>query len=108
GWVLDARTGLDDRAGAEVSDDVRARWRRRARAGEEIAALDADGLDVQQHAAFGALRVGDVLVAQHVRAAVLEYHRRFHGAIVLAGSYVWTVTPEPNVWVSVSLNGFFC
>ena len=82
GGVLDAGADLDDRAGAEVADDVRGlgRWRRRA--GEQIAALDADRLDVQQHAAVGTLRVGNVLVAQHVRGAVLVDDRCFDGAIV--------------------------
>ena len=55
--VLDAGADLDDRARGEVADDVRDRRRRRAGAGQQVAALDADRLDVDQDAAVGALRI---------------------------------------------------
>jgi hypothetical protein len=78
--VLDADADLDDCARGEIPNDVRDRRRWRAGAGEQIPALDADRLDVDQHTAVGALGIRDVLVAQDVRAAVLVNHRRLHMA----------------------------
>jgi hypothetical protein len=82
GGALDAGANLGHGARTQIADDVRGALRRRDRAGEKIAALDADRLDVNSHAAIGTHRIGDVLVAKHVRRAVLEYHGGFHCVIV--------------------------
>ena len=84
--VLDAGAGLDDSARGEVADDVRDRRGRRPGAGQQVPALDADRLDIDQNAAVGALGLGYVLVAQDVRAAVLVDHRRLHRGATLPGS----------------------
>ncbi len=76
--VLDSGADLGHRAGGEIADDVRDRRRRRAGPGQQIAALDADRLDVDHHAAVGALGVGHVLVAQDLRTTVLVDHRGLH------------------------------
>jgi hypothetical protein len=78
GADLDAN--LDDRARAEVPHDVRDRRRGRPSPGRQVAALDADRLDIDQHAAAGALGVGHLLVAQNLTAAILVDHRRLQGA----------------------------
>jgi hypothetical protein len=62
--ILDAGADLDDRPGGEVADDVWDGRRRRPGAGEQVPALDADRLDVDQYEAVGALRIGYVLVAR--------------------------------------------
>ena len=81
--TLDARADREDRARGEVPDDVRDRRRRRRGARQEVPALDADRLDIDQHAALGALGIGYVLVAQDVRGAVLVDHRRLHRGATL-------------------------
>jgi hypothetical protein len=79
--ILDPCTHLSDRARGEVAHDVRNRRRRRLGPRQQIPTLDADRLD--QHATVGALGIGDVLVAQDVRGAVLVDNRRFHGGATL-------------------------
>jgi hypothetical protein len=87
--VLDAGADFDDRARGEVPHDVRDRRRRRPGAGQKVPALDADRLDVDHHTAVGALGIGYVLVAQHVRAAILVDHRRLHrGATLFEAGFV--------------------
>jgi hypothetical protein len=81
--ILDPCAHLSDGARGEVAHDVRSRRRRRLGARQQIPTLDADRLDVDQHATVGAVGIGDVLVAQDVRGAVLVDHRRFHGGATL-------------------------
>ena len=45
---------------------------------DQVAALDADRLDLDEQSAAPDLRIGHVLVAQHLRAAVVVVHRRLH------------------------------
>ena len=90
--VLDAGTDVGDRARREVPDDVRHGRELRPGAVEQVAALDADRLDVDDHVAVGALGIGDVLVAQNVRTAVLVDHRRFHRGATLLEACLRTST----------------
>ena len=76
------RADLDDLAGGLVADDVRMGDQRPAGAVQRVAALDADRLDPDHHALRMALRVGDVLVLQNARTAVLVVDRRFHDRVL--------------------------
>src|SRR4051794_41534406 len=80
---LDAGTDVGDRARREVPDDVRHGPELRPGAMEQVAALDADRFDVDDHVPVRALGIGDVLVAQNVRTAVLVDHRRSHSGATL-------------------------
>src|SRR5438445_370717 len=64
--VDDPLADLADRPGALVTDDVGLRRHLAAGAVEGVAAFDADGFDVDHHAAGEPLGVGHVLVAEDV------------------------------------------
>ena len=57
---------------------MRHRRRRRAGAGEQVTALNADRFDIDKQAPLGTVRVGDLLVAQDLGRTVLMDHRRLH------------------------------
>ena len=76
--VRDLRSDLDDLTGRLIADDMRLGGQGAAPAVEHVAALDAHRLDLDDDPVRRALRVGDRLVAQHARVAVLPDHRRFH------------------------------
>src|SRR3989304_4879238 len=66
---------LTDDAGARVANDGRARGHLAAGAVEDVAALNADRLHLDEDAAGAALRGGHVLVAEDVRGAGLVVDR---------------------------------
>jgi hypothetical protein len=76
--VLHAGAELAHRPGAQVANDMRGFGLLPARAGKQVASLDADRLGVNDHAAFWALWLGHVLVAKDVRFAGRIDHRRLH------------------------------
>ena len=102
---LDAGAHPEDCASGEVPHDVRDRRRRRPGAGKEVPALDANRLDVNSHAAVGTHRIGDVLVAEDVRRAVLVDHGGFHHGrqeICLGdASMASTLMPHDPVFASI-------
>ena len=87
--VRDPCADLDDGARGEIPDDVRDRARRRPRAVQQVPALDADRLDVDQHAAVRALGIRHVLVARASRADELGMVvlAAFEGALILSRTY---------------------
>jgi len=64
GAAVDSRADLTDCPGAQVADDMWHRGRLGRRAGEEVAALDADRLGIDHDEAVRALRLGNVFVAK--------------------------------------------
>ena len=76
--VLDALADLPDRAGALVADDVGRRRHLPTAAVESVAALDADGLDLDEHAPGEDGGVGHVLIAEDVGRTGLVVHGCLH------------------------------
>ena len=78
--VADSLADLPDRARALVTHDVRRRRHHAAGAVEGVTALDADGLDLDQHGARAADRVGHVLVAKDLGGPGLVVDGCLHDA----------------------------
>ena len=76
--------GGDDRhgPGAQIADDVRRPGELPAGASQHVSSLDADRLGIDHHASVRALGLGDLLVAEYLRSAVLMDDRRFHCALL--------------------------
>ena len=80
-----ALADLADRARALVADDVGHGRHLAAGAVERVAALDADRLDLDEHAAVVTDGIGDVFVAEHVGRTGLVVHGSFHGRMLRRG-----------------------
>ena len=76
--VRDLRSDLPNAAGALVTDDVRPRGHLSARPVEHVAALDANGLDVDHNAPGRTDRIRHILVPKDVGWARFVVDGCFH------------------------------
>ena len=80
----DALVGAGDHACAVGAEDARLRHRGEPLADPDVEVVQRGGSQLDQHLAVGGLRIGDVLVAEHLRPAVLVDANGFHRGTILA------------------------
>jgi len=80
----DAFVGAGDHTRAVSAENARLGHRGQALTDPDVEMVEARGAQLDQYLAFARCRIGDVFVAQHLRAAVLMDPNRLHEGTILA------------------------